>query len=480
MKDSPLFLGIDVGTSGVRLSVSDITGAVPWTRSLPLEKVRPSVNGIHEQDPALWWDAICNLSRQLMVERRSWASISELLGISVASTSGTLVAVDRQGIPIWPALMYDDQRAGEIAAELNANDTSGQRWTAAHSLTKALWLKNYQPNVWSRVSRLLHPADWIAGMLSGDFTNADQSNALKLGYESNRSRWHPAVEESGICPTKLPVVVPCGTVVGNLCATALAETRLPQLAVVAGTTDGMAGLIASGAAVVQDANTTLGTTLVWKVLSQTKPDLGGSAIYSHLHPAGLWAPGAASNAGPGSLRPPNGFSRANETLDVAAARCLPTSLICYPLVGKGERFPFVNEDARSFLTAEPASDLERYAAQLQAIAFVERWGYEVLEQCGIAVGHTVFSTGGAAMSGTLCKLRASVLKRRVAICRHSNAAFGAAILCAATLEYGGDLLKAIKAMTRQATVYVPDEQVGEKFEKIYRTFRDECSKRGYL
>jgi sugar (pentulose or hexulose) kinase len=145
MKDSALFLGIDVGTGGVRLSAVNSTGDVPWTRSVPLDQVPLSTGGIHEQDPDLWWSAICNLSGQFVRERSSTGASGEVLGIAVTSTSGTLVAVDDSGVPTGPALMYDDQRAGGIAAELNLTDGPGQQWTAGHSFTKALWLRNHLP-----------------------------------------------------------------------------------------------------------------------------------------------------------------------------------------------------------------------------------------------------------------------------------------------------------------------------------------------
>lgn len=327
------------------------------------------------------------------------------------------------------------------------------------------------------MARLLHPTDWITGKLSGNFSIADHSNVLKLGYEPEARCWNAALERSGIPSTMLPIVVRPGEVVGRLCSAAIRETRLPAMAVIAGATDGVAGLIASGASSTGDANTTLGTTLVWKVLSIQKPTIRLSSIYSHLHPCGLWAPGAASNTGLGSLELPDGTSP-SEASDRAAVQYLPSGIFCYPMSGKGERFPFANGQARGFVKGIAGNASEWYAAQLQAIAFVERWGYEVLERSGVPVGAKIFSTGGAASSGAFCRLRASVLKRQVLRCFNPNAAFGAAILAASAVHYAGDVSEAIRCMAHVADAHAPDAQLQRRFDDAYGTFRDECRRRG--
>jgi xylulokinase len=480
MKQLPLVVGIDVGTSGVRLSAVDLAGAVTWTRSAPLDGAKPTQEGVHQQEPEQWWDAVCRLCYLFTKARLGADTSGEILGICVTSTSGTLVAVDPFGNAVRPAILYDDRRSSATAAQLTAADSSeGQKWTASHSLSKAIWLRNEEPETWAKVHRLLHPTDWITGKLTGNFDVADHSNVLKLGYEAETRRWHPAIEKAGIPSSLLPCVVPCGQVLGRLCSTAIVETGFPGVPVVAGTTDGMAGLIASGATSAGDANTTLGTTLVWKVLSREKPTGGQTNIYSHLHPSGLWAPGAASNAGPGSLQLPNGIASPCEDLDREAIQHLPSSQFCYPISGRGERFPFVNSNAHAFRTGAAANEAEWYASQLQAIAFVERWGFEVLLQSGVDVGATVFSTGGAASSDSFSKLRASVLKRIVIRCADSNAAFGAAVLGASALHYGGDVPEAIRRMTHHSACHVPDPEMQNAFDDVYGEFRQECQGRGY-
>jgi sugar (pentulose or hexulose) kinase len=259
---------------------------------------------------------------------------------------------------------------------------------------------------------------------------------------------------------------------------ASAETGLPAgTPILAGASDGVAGLIASGASLPGHANTTLGTTLIWKSLTKRKPN-PAPGVYCHLHPSGLWAPGAASNTGMGSLTATDQSASPAE-LDRLAAPFLPTRVVCYFLPGQGERFPFVSSAAETFVEGEPRQPGEWHAAQLQSIAFAERWGYEVLERCGVDHGDVVFSAGGAARSPILSQLRSHVLKRTVVRCRYPTAAFGAAILTATGALYSGDVSGAIQAMTTVCESYSPSDQMAQCYDEIYGLFREACTRRGY-
>jgi len=201
-------------------------------------------------------------------------------------------------------------------------------------------------------------------------------------------------------------------------------------------------------------------------------------MYCHHLPNNLRAPGAASNTGPGSLR----FEDAGappEELDRRAAGYLPTPIQCYLLGSRGERFPFLNPRAEAFFEGNPASPDEAYAAQLQSLACVERWGYERLEACGVAVGSEVFSAGSAAASPVLSQLRANVLGKTVVLPRYPTAAFGAAILAATGAVFAGNIVQAIQSMSAILETYPPSPQRVPTFDAIYKSFRNACARRGY-
>lgn len=470
----PIVIGLDVGTSGVRALAVDIRGQVLGRAARRLCSRRSPDGLSHEQQPTEWWRAVCEVTSRLM----HISCRRPLIAVAVTSTSGSLVVADCSGVPVRPAILYDDCRAATAAQWLNER-VERKDWSASYSLPKALWVREAEPNIWAAVRFLLHPADWLAGKLTGTFGISDASNALKLGYEPDTGRWSSTVAFSGIDPAFLPSVVPVGDQIGKVCALASEESSIPAgTPVIAGATDGIAGLIASGASRVGDANTTLGTTLVWKVISSRKPAPWPS-VYCHLHPSGAWAPGAASNTGLGTINSEKGSAAVSE-MDRQAVAFLPSNTVCYPLSGRGERFPFVDPAAMTFVEGKPSSAAEWHGAQLQGLAFVERWGYEILEgQCGIEHAEVVFSTGGAATSPVLSQLRANALNRTIARCCEPTAAFGAAILAAAETAFGADIGSAIRTMTRLADDFSPVEPVVARLDELYRSFRDACARRGY-
>jgi xylulokinase len=133
----------------------------------------------------------------------------------------------------------------------------------------------------------------------------------------------------------------------------------------------------------------------------------------------------------------------------------------------------------TFFEGRPASASEAFAAQLQSLACVERWGYERLEACGVAVRKEVFSAGGAAASPVLSQLRANLLNRTVVRSVNPTASFGAAILAAGTVLFGGNLTAAIRRMTHIAEFHSPQLETLDKFEKAYQHFRTACARYGF-
>jgi sugar (pentulose or hexulose) kinase len=201
-------------------------------------------------------------------------------------------------------------------------------------------------------------------------------------------------------------------------------------------------------------------------------------MYCHHLPNNLRVPGAASNTGPGCLRFEDTGATPAER-DRRALAYLPTSIQCYLLGSRGERFPFLNPQAEAFFEGHPASPDEAYAAQLQSLACVERWGYERLEACGVAVENKVFSAGSAASSPELSQLRANVLNRNVLRSGNPTASFGAAILAAGTVFFGGDLTAAIRSMTRVLESHAPQPEAVDQYEKAYQLFRAACARHGF-
>ncbi len=223
--------------------------------------------------------------------------------------------------------------------------------------------------------------------------------------------------------------------------------------------------------------TPLGTTLVFKRLASRPAASPDGLVYSHKLPGGYWLPGAASNTGGEWIGVQ--FPRQDPAaLDRQAASLLPSHLVAYPLARTGERFPFACAGAEGFCDPEPASSLERYAANLQGAAFTERLAYEVLDAAARAGDGSVYATGAAARSDVWLQLRADATGRSVhrPVCPES--AFGSAVLAAAAML--GGLWPAARAMVRTERTFVPDRGRGAALDEGYAAFREALEERGYL
>lgn len=328
----PLFLGIDFGTSGCRTRVIGLAGETAARSAVPLPPpVRPAP-GWSEQDPNLWWAALTAVVAGLPGDARA-----RVAAVAVDGTSGTLLLADERGRPTGPALLYDDARACDQAqalARVAPPDSAVN--SPSSSLAKALWLL-VRPHRGTR--HLLHQADWVLGRLTGRYGTSDENNALKLGYDPVARCWPAWLGAAGVPAGLLPMVSPVGKPVGPIIPAIAAELGLPPgTLVVAGTTDSTAGAIAAGVAAPGDGVTTLGSTLVVKVLSERPVLAARYGVYSHRL-GDLWLVGGASNSGGAVLRQ---FFADDELAALSAGidPARPSPLDYYPLPRPGERFPW--------------------------------------------------------------------------------------------------------------------------------------------
>jgi xylulokinase len=481
-----LFVGVDVGTSGVKALATTGTGEVVARRAVDLDASACRQEGkTYEQDPEAWWRATCEALTALAAHlTRRGISTESLKALAVDGTSGTLVCTDQDGGPLRPAIMYNDGRAAEAAEALN--DIAGEfcvsvgyRFAASYALAKILWVLRDKPEIFERTRHFAHQADFVVARLTGELGVSDYSNALKTGYDLIEERWPSWMSNIPGLLERLPRILAPGTVVGHVSRTAAEATGLPEgLHVVTGASDGTAACIASGIHRAGDYNTTLGTTLVFKGISLKLCKHPEGLIYSHKLPGGFWLPGAASNTGAEWI--PALFPDADlKAMDAAACGKLPTAFLAYPLVREGERFPFLSGLAEGFCTPKPEDHLTRYTACLQGVALVERLGYQVLDEVtGFSDGE-VFSTGGGSQSDIWMQCRADATGRVMHRPACPESAFGSAVLAATGITYP-NLWDAVRNMVRIEKTYAPDEGRAARYTDLFDDFCQELRKRDYL
>lgn len=395
-------LGIDLGTSGVRAVVMGSRHLPDGGKVAGMRAVR--LDPAARRDPARLWAAVTEVLDGL--------DLSVVGALAVDGTSGTLLAIRADGTPASSLSLYSD------APPPGTNAPVVARAIALQALPDAI--------------RILHEADWVTGQFSGQFDVTDENNALKTGYDPVARIWPDRVDQTGLRRAMLPRVVAAGTRLGQVTAAAARRFGLPADAIVAaGTTDGCASFLATGADRVGDGVTALGSTMTLKLLAPTPVSSAEYGIYSHRLGA-LWLPGGASNTGGAALArffTPGEIAALSERIDPA----LPNPCDYYPLPAPGERFPVNDPALQPRVTPRPADDAAFLHGLLEGIARIEAQGYQRLAELGAPAVRRVLTTGGGASNEAWTKIRARVLGVPV-MSADAEAAQGAAMLARSALR----------------------------------------------
>jgi len=419
---SDLALGIDVGTSGVRIAAIDHAANVVALATAAMPPASRDGQRI-TQDASVWARGLS----EAMARLASMIDLARVGALAVDGTSGTLVAIDDRGIPVAAGSLYNDRADDvDIAAVERVAPPQAAVHGAASPLARALRLLR-EPGT----ARVLHQADWIAAQLTGRFDVSDESNALKTGYDPAGRRWPEWISATGVASSKLPAVVAAGSIIGRVSGEASRRFGLStQTRVVAGMTDGCAAFMATGAAKPGDAVTSLGSTLVLKLASEVPLFAPEYGIYSHRI-GDLWLAGGASNTGGAVLA--QFFSA--EQLRELSSRIDPsvsTGLDYYPLPAPGERFPINDPLLAPRLTPRPDDDAVFLQGLLEGIARIEALGYRRLSELGGPAVMSVATVGGGAANEVWRRIRAAALGVPVMASANDEAAVGVARLALRT------------------------------------------------
>ncbi len=273
-----LVLGIDLGTSGVRIAVLDRWHSIEYSDSVPYN--------IGLNSPDDWTQACSRLIAGIPAEQRG-----SIRALAVDGTSGTLLACDSKGRAQGEALLYSEVCHGFEQQLQKLVPKGGPASSSSGSLARALQLtKLYGPT-----TLLRHQADWINGWFLDDWTWGEEGNNLRLGWDLDHHSWPDGLTEPPWL-TRLPIIRPSGSKLGTIATTRARELGLPSdVQIVAGTTDSNAAVLATDPG-DDDGITVLGTTLVMKRF--TALPIHAPGITSH-RVGGRWLCGGASNAAQG-------------------------------------------------------------------------------------------------------------------------------------------------------------------------------------
>ena len=410
-----LYLGIDVGTSGVRAMVVDARGELAASSRAEL----PSpVAG--QQDAELWWQALQDCLSALSADTRA---LVEALAIS--GTSGTLLLADSELQAVGLACMYNS--AGfDAEAELIADIAPSAAADNGSNSALARLLHLQRQDAGQRAHGCYAQAHWLASKLARTSLACDANNMLKLGYDPAASAWPNYYAELGVAKL-LPAVVTPSATIGQV-HPEIARTLgvNPGCRICAGTTDSVAAFIATGASEVGAAVSSIGTTIALKIIGEQPVNSSPHGVYSHWL-RGQWFASGASNAGAGVLRHYFGDEQLRE-LSARIDPDLECDLGYYPLLRAGERFPVNDPELAPNLEPRPQSDVEFLHAIFSGLARIEAQGYATLQRLGAPQPKYIYSCGGASANPTFTRIRARALNIELRAPQHTEAAYGSAIL----------------------------------------------------
>ena len=416
-----LFLGIDIGTGGVRACAIDARAEIQGTAAASLPPPRQQGDAI-DQEPELWWQAMVTAIGKL----GQAVDLGRVTRISVDGTSGTLLLIDAEGRPRSPGLMYNDARsvaeAARIAKIVPAESGAHGRSSA---LAKLLHLLDQAEA--TDLRHAVHQADWIAGRLAAQHGISDENNALKLGYDPVTRRWPAWLDHVGVPRALLPKVLVPGTSLATIDPAVARSLGLPPSAeIAAGTTDGVASFLATGADQPGDAVTSLGTTLVLKQLATQPIFAADQGVYSHRL-GERWLAGGASNTGGAALLA-HFTADEMDRLTPQLTPAEPTGLDYYPLPKPGERFPIADPYLAARITPRPAEPVRFFQGLLEGIAAVEALAYQRLALLGAHPLRRVISIGRGAKNAPWTDIRRRTLGVPVTTAEQTEASYGAALL----------------------------------------------------
>jgi xylulokinase len=454
-----LALGLDLGTTGVRVVAVDTAGKLvaEVTRDYPLLTPRP---GWTEQDPAAWKNATLEALREL---NKSLGG-SEIVVLGLSGQMHGMVPLDASGDVVRPAILWNDQRTGEAVAELERAvprseliaRTGNPAITGFH-LPKILWLRAVEPEAYDRTCHSLLPKDYIGYLLTGimaaEPSDASGTNAFHLGTK----RWDTEVLDAvGLDPKLFPDLVASDEIIGSLTVEVAHFTGLPKgLPVVAGAGDNAAAATGLG---LSSANPSLGSVslgtsgAIFAPLTTATPDPEGR-VHLFCHADGGYHLLAVTLAAAGSLRwYRDTFSAGSEySALTAAAASSPAGAngVTFRPYLAGERTPHMNPDLRgSFSGLSLATNkADTIRSVLEGVAFSLRDALDVVLPLA-PLGRAIL-TGGGSRSDLWLQIISDVLHLPlVRTSADQGAAYGAALLA---LQGAGLVKRAAEAASTNVT-----------------------------
>lgn len=472
------YIGVDLGTSAVKLLLMDQEGTVEKivSREYPLYFPHP---GWSEQNPEDWWDQTKEGIRELI---RGIAP-EDVAGISFGGQMHGLVILDSQDRVIRPAILWNDGRTGKQTEYLNTvvgketlSACTANIAFAGFTAPKLLWVREEEPENFARISKIMLPKDYIAYRLTGVHSTdySDASGMLLLDVE-HRCWSAPMLKICGVSLEQMPRLFESYETVGYVKPEVAGELGITGACrVAAGAGDNAAAAVGTGTVGEGKCNISLGTSGTIFISSDTFRVDSHNALHAfahadgHYHLMGCMLSAASCNKWwmDGIL------GTADYEGEQAAIGNLGGNHVYFLPYLMGERSPHNDPDARGTfigLTMDTTRQ-DMTQAVLEGVAFAIRDSFEVARSLGISVGRSKIC-GGGAKSPLWRKIIANVLNIKVDILKtEEGPALGGAMLAAVADGAFSSVEEAAEKLVQVVDTVEPDPELAARYEERYRRF----------
>ena len=478
------FIGIDLGTSAVKLLLMDEKGNIVnvVSKEYPLEFPHP---GWSQQNPSDW------LSQSLAGLKELTAGIdkSQVKGISFGGQMHGLVILDKDDNVIRPAILWNDGRTQEETDYLN--DVIGKdkltEYTAniafaGFTAPKILWVKKNEPENFAKIAKIMLPKDYLAYKLSGVFaTDVSDASGMLLFDVKNRN-W--SAEMMKICDVRrdqLAKIFESYEVIGNIKADVAAELGFnTEIKIIAGAGDNAAAAVGTGTVGDGDCNISLGTSGTIFISSDKFTVDEKNGLHAFAHSNGAWhlmgcmlSAASCNKWWMEDILKTKDFAGEQANLIEKMNDFMGNNDIFFLPYLMGERSPLNDTSARgAFVGMRMDSTREEMTlAVLEGVAFALRDSYEVAKSQGINISRTKMC-GGGAKSVLWRNIIANVFNMEVDIpVAEEGPAMGGAMLAAVGCGVFGSVKEAADAIVKVKETIKPNPQVSARYEKRYQIFK---------
>ena len=474
-----LYVGIDLGTSAVKLLLMDGEGKIQKivSREYPLYFPHP---GWSEQKPEDWYEQVMDGMKELIAE----ADKSKVAGISFGGQMHGLVILDKEDQVIRPAILWNDGRTYEECDYLNnvIGKEKLSEYTANISFTgftapKILWVKNKEPENFKKIVKIMLPKDYIAYKLTGvNCTDVSDASGMLLMDVKNR-RWSKEMcEICGISEEMLPKLYESYECVGTVKPEIARELGIPEtVKVAAGAGDNAAAAVGTGTVGDGMCNISLGTSGTIFISSEKFGVDKNNALHAfahadgHYHLMGCMLSAASCNKW--------WMDEIIGTSDYGAEQkkigVLGENHVYFLPYLMGERSPHNNPNARGTFIGMTmdTTRADMTQAVLEGVAFALRDSFEVAKSLGIKIERTKIC-GGGAKSPLWKKMIANILNLKVDVIESEEGpAMGGAMLAAVACGEYASVEEAAAKIVRIVDTVEPEEELVKKHDERYQQFR---------